>query len=301
MDHPGNPMNEGMTTAARGVAELMAALVMAMQYYRQSQEAIKASKANREAQSVALEDRQRRRDQSQWSLALDKGWMRTAATDEVIRVWSSALPWAHDEVRALQARRFAEARLDQLDPDLMRRYRKRLDEGSDPARAMWNARQLPEPVPAFEASRSAPVRETMAELGPAKRWEAGPAQVPALTQGQLLELGPAGAWPMSPAGWTESGGRDDLGQVLAASAAGWVNRDAPQAVFGGLSVRQRLAAAAATVQAEQARPSFATSQTDFDRGTGTRPCGAPVGGEPISRPIVTGPGAGFKAVRARRR
>src|SRR4051812_48356089 len=103
MDHPGNPLYEGTGTAARGVAELMAVMIMIAQYMRQSQEAIKNSQLHRKLQEEALIDKRRHLDASQWSLALDRGWMRTATTDEVIHIWSRSLPWRGEEVRAARA------------------------------------------------------------------------------------------------------------------------------------------------------------------------------------------------------
>jgi hypothetical protein len=265
---------------------------MTAQYYRQTQEGIKASQLNRQMQESAARDRLRRRDASQWGLALDKGWMRTAATDEVIQVWAKALPWTQEEVRALQAKRLAETRLEQLDPELMRRYRRLLEEGAPEVSAMWEARQLPGKAPG-RRDRPAELASVAGELGPApEAWEAGPRPVAGLPPGRPLELGEASAWPMGPVG-----GAEGNAEPSAAPAAVNVDRASGD---GETSRRERLAAAASTQGDE--RGSFMTSPADLDRGTGTTGrAGSPIGHEPISRPIVAGPGAGLAAVKGRSR
>jgi hypothetical protein len=279
MDHPGNPMAEGSGTAARGIAEMMAVLFMAAQYYRQTQEAIRASELNRHMQRSAELERYRQREASQWRLGLDKGFMRTAATDEVIHVWAKALPWTQEDVRAMQAKRLAEARLEQLDPELMRRYRRLLDEGSAELPAMWEARQLPGKAPGPGRDRPVELVSVAGELSAAPEvWEAGPRPVAGLPQARPLALEAGSAWPMGPAGSTEVG--EQLGET---------------------SPRERLAAVASTTNGNE-RPSFTASQADIDRGKGeTLRAGAPIGQQPISRPIVAGPGAGLAAVRGRSR
>jgi hypothetical protein len=308
MDHPGNPISEGTGTAARGLAELMAALVMALQYYRQSKEAIAASRAHREALERAADNQDRARDASQWRLGLDKGWMRTAVTDEVIKVWAVTWRWAGEDVLAAQAQRMCEERLQQLDPDLMHRYRSLMEGtgGNEPIQAMWQARQLPGPIPVAqdmpEVMVPAPAR---VELGPAPAaWEAGRVDVPALARAESVALGPAPATAMGPAGWVDAehsarAAAEQPGamrQVLEAAATGAVDPDAPQPALGGLSLRQRLAVVVSSNQAAERSSKFAAN-VDIDRGLHeVRPCGAPASGEPISRPIVAGPGAAFRAV-----
>jgi hypothetical protein len=183
MDHPGNPLYEGTATAARGIAESVAALVMLAEYLRRSRELTEAAEAHRKLEDATREDLQRRRneagyerrrgrDASQWRLALDKGWMRTATVDEVVHVWSHSLPWLREDVLALQAKRFAEARLERLDPDLVRRYRHHQAKGLDPLTAMMNARRPP-----THRSRSA---------------------------ARPLELEAPKPIPMGPTGWTDA-------------------------------------------------------------------------------------------------
>jgi hypothetical protein len=287
MDHPGNPMYEGTGTAARGVAELMAVMVMIAQYIRQSQEVIKASQLNRQLHEAALTDKRRHLDASQWSLALDRGWMRTATTDEVIHIWTRALPWRGEEVRAARAQRLAEARLEQLDPELMRRYRRLIEDGADELSAMWQARQLPGEPPAAKARKPIEPVTVAGELTPpSEAWQANPAPVSGLPRAEPLELGPGSAWEMGPVCSTESGG-------------GPARPGEPSTTATAGSTRQRLAAAAASPDTTQGR-TFMSSPADFDRGELSRPCGSPIV-QPISRPIVAGPGAGFSAVRVRGR
>jgi hypothetical protein len=308
MDHPGNPIYEGTATAARGLAELMAALVMALQYYRQSKEAMAASRAHRDGLERAADNQDRARDASQWRLGLDKGWMRTAVTDEVIKVWAVTWRWAGEDVLAAQAQRMCEARLQQLDPDLMHRYRSLMEGtgGNEPIQAMWQARQLPGPIPVAQDMPEVTIPEpARVELGPAPApWEAGPVEREALPRAEPVALGPAPATAMGPAGWVdaEHSARaaaeqpESVRQVLEAAAAGSVDLDAPQQALGGLSVRQRLAGVVASNQAAGPASKFAAN-VDIDRGLHeVRPCGAPVSGEPISRPIMAGPGAAFRAV-----
>jgi hypothetical protein len=76
---------------------------------------------------------------------------------------------------------------------------------------------------------------------------------------------------------------------------------ADRADAGGEASRRERLAAAASSQGEE-RGSFMTSPADLDRGTGTTGrAGSPIGHEPISRPIVAGPGAGLAAVKGRSR
>src|SRR5690606_7725853 len=129
--HP-QPFHDGANTAMRGAAEIAAALFMAMQYLRQAREATDAARARAaldrttrnemiQRRQESARDRARAAGAKQWTHALDRGWMRTAAPDEVMFVWGASLKWTEEEVEARRAKRLAEERLDQLDPDLMRR------------------------------------------------------------------------------------------------------------------------------------------------------------------------------------
>jgi hypothetical protein len=267
MDHPGNPVFEGTHTAARGVAEVMAALIMTAQMIRHSQEAIRASTAHRalaeEAWRVRQEERQRAHLATQWRLALDRGWMREATVDEVIQVWAAALPSVEEQVQARRAQRMAEEQLERLDPDLVRRYRDLLLDGRTPVQAMWDARQLPERdlAPAAEPRPTFPRPVGELEAAP-EAWEAGPVIAGLLPKGERPELPPAPPWPMGPIGWTD--------EARAQRTQGETGEDVDR------SDRERLAAFSATVRRPGER-SFQTSPAAYERGTDTTAASAEAG------------------------
>jgi hypothetical protein len=269
MDHPGNPLYEGTATAAKGAAESVAALVMLMEYLRRSRELADAAESHRRLEDATRQEleqrraesnaeRWRTRDSSQWRLCLEKGWMRTATVDEVIHVWTHSLPWLREDVRAQQAKRMAEERLDRLDPNLMQHYRQQVEKGLDPLTAMTAARR---PVPATtRPPRSGSAQQmTVPALGPVPdAWETGPVVAGALPRAQVLELAAAGPVPMGPTGWTDAdrarrGAPADRDRVTAKARAALEEAAAPD---GRPATRRkrRIAAYADAVTSEKRRP-----------------------------------------------
>jgi hypothetical protein len=126
----GNPIGEGLGHAARQAAEVAAVLAMGAQ----------AALRVRERQLQARPEVERGQLRAEHAAAR-LTWQHEAPVSaaEAARAWSAAQPWAGRDQDAADAARLAEARLDELVPDLMARYRPLVAEGTEPALAMSTA------------------------------------------------------------------------------------------------------------------------------------------------------------------
>lgn len=125
----GNPITEGLGHAARHAAEVAAVLAMG------AQAAIRV----RERQLRTQTDAERGQLRVEHAAARLTWSEPHSSAPEAARVWAAAQPWADRDPAAAEATRRAEARLDDLVPDIMDRYRHQLAGGDEPAAAMNTA------------------------------------------------------------------------------------------------------------------------------------------------------------------
>lgn len=139
----GNPLAEGLGEAGRGAAQVAAGAMMAMQMWIRARE--------QREQAAEVEDRQRseqaraqlRTDQAAaragWAPGLERDFPRSATTADAAGVWSAAQPWVEHDTTAAEASQRAEARLEELHPELMEEYRAYRGDGLRPPEAMMEA------------------------------------------------------------------------------------------------------------------------------------------------------------------
>ena len=139
----GSPMAEGLGEAGRGAAQVAAAAMMAMQMWTRVQDQREQARMVEDQQQAERARAELRTEQAAarlgWAPALERDFGSTATTADAMGAWAAAQPWIDHDPSAAEASRQAEARLDQLQPDLMAKYRAHTGAGLAPPAAMVEA------------------------------------------------------------------------------------------------------------------------------------------------------------------
>lgn len=125
----GNPISDGIGHAARQAAEVAAVLAVGAQAALRGRERQLQTQTATERGQLGAEHAAARLT---W---LDPG-LGSASVSETAQVWAAAQRWISRDPTAAEGARRAEARLDELVPELMDRYRELVAEGNEPHPAM---------------------------------------------------------------------------------------------------------------------------------------------------------------------
>lgn len=171
----GNPFSEGLGEAGRGAAQVAAAAMLAMQMWVRAREQREQARMTEDTQRAEQARAQLRTDQAAarvaWAPGLERDFPRTATTADAVGVWSAAQPWVDHDASAAEAAQRAEARLEQLQPDLMAEYRGYRDEGLRPPEAMMEAGRTVS-APAWQDVLDPAKREHMGVDDTLRAWSA---------------------------------------------------------------------------------------------------------------------------------